>query len=74
MKRYANRSGNSGVLAYELRADAIRVKFRNGEVYVYTRASAGAQAVVAMSALAEAGQGLSTFISRYKPRHDPRQP
>lgn len=72
MKRYANLGGRSGVVAYELREGAVRVKFRGGDVYEYTEARAGKEAVVAMSALAHAGKGLSTYISRFKPPHEPQ--
>jgi hypothetical protein len=66
MKRYLNLSGDSGVAAYALRADAIEVKFRGSDrVYVYSNASAGATHVARMKRLAEAGKGLSTYISRH---------
>ena len=67
MKRYANRSGDSGVQAYRTTADAIFVKFVNRDApYEYSsKGRAGPQRVARMKALAEAGQGLSTFISRH---------
>jgi hypothetical protein len=66
MKRYLNLSGDSGVVAYELSPDAIKVKFRGSErVYVYSRASAGAAHVARMKRLAEVGKGLSTYISQH---------
>ncbi|MEJ1097507.1 MULTISPECIES: hypothetical protein [unclassified Pseudoxanthomonas] len=66
MKRYLDLSGDSGVVAYELRPDAIKVKFRGSDrVYVYSHASAGATHVARMKRLAEAGRGLSTYISRH---------
>lgn len=65
MKRYGNRHGHSGVLAYEIGPDSIEVKFVNGEVYRYTYGSAGRTKVEQMKALAESGQGLSAFISRH---------
>lgn len=64
MKRYRNVSGDSGVVAYELGADSIAVKFVDGRTYLYTAASAGAGNIAAMQQLAKAGRGLSTFISR----------
>lgn len=67
MKRYGNLSGNSGVVAYEVRPAAIRVRFRSGEVYEYTEESAGPEAVAAMQQLAQAGRGLSTFIAQRRP-------
>jgi len=63
MEPYKNLSGNSGVAAYEIGADFIGVRFRNGPWYLYTYASAGRNNIEKMKVLAEAGQGLSTFIS-----------
>jgi len=64
MQRYGNRDGHSGVVAYALADDAIAVRFRSGEIYVYTADSAGAEAVATMQRLATAGRGLSTYISQ----------
>lgn len=65
MQHYANRSGRSGVVAYEIGTDAITVKFMGGERYEYTVASAGAANIARMCELAEKGLGLSTFISQH---------
>jgi hypothetical protein len=65
MKRYLNLDGNSGVVAYECRADSISVEFTNGTVYLYTHASAGSEKIDAMKQLAAAGRGLSSFIARH---------
>ena len=64
MQRYANLSRNSGVDAWECGSGWIIVRFRNGATYRYTDASAGAQQVARMQQLAEAGRGLSSYISR----------
>ena len=45
MERYANRSRNSGVVAFEIAADSITVKFVDGNEYLYTYDSAGAENV-----------------------------
>lgn len=71
MKHYRNLSGHSGVIAYEIGADVIAVKFRDGGAYWYTHASAGPVHVEAMKQLAVAGRGLSTYIARNQPRYDP---
>jgi hypothetical protein len=63
VQRYANRNGNSGVVAYEIAADSITVKFAEGWLYEYTNESAGADNVDHMKRLAASGQGLSAFIS-----------
>jgi hypothetical protein len=65
VQRYKNRSGESGVVAYDIDAGQIIVEFRNGERYLYTEDSAGAANVAQMQALAEAGHGLSSFISQH---------
>lgn len=65
MQRYANRSGRSGVVAYEIGTDAITVKFINGERYLYNSQSAGAATILTMCRLAKEGKGLSTFISQH---------
>ena len=36
MKPYGNRHGNSGIAAYEVGADFIRLRFTSGSVYLYT--------------------------------------
>jgi hypothetical protein len=67
MKRYANRSGDSGVRAYRNTADAILVWFVDrDEPYAYSsKGRAGPRRVARMKALAEAGKGLATYISRH---------
>lgn len=65
MKRYRNRDGHSGVTAYELGADFIRLRFVNGEVYEYTDAATGHEHVQSMQVLARVGEGLATYVSRY---------
>lgn len=63
MPRYANLSGHSGVIAYKVGADSITVEFSNGQSYLYTNESAGAENVEHMKRLAALGRGLSGFIS-----------
>ena len=66
MKRYRNLHGNSGVAAYAFTRNAILVRFHGSpQVYEYSHASAGADNVRRMKQLAEAGQGLSSFISTH---------
>ena len=75
MKIYRNLGGNSSVQAYQdgkgrrVRAyragkDSIRVKFTNGDIYLYTYGSAGEYNVEMMKLLARAGIGLNSFIKR----------
>jgi hypothetical protein len=65
LARYGNRAGNSGVVAYEIRRDSIRVKFLDGRIYTYTYRSAGRENVELMKLLARSGKGLSGFISTH---------
>lgn len=65
MQRYKNLQRNSGVLAFELGDDFIKVEFENHGVYLYTAESAGREKIEAMKKRALAGKGLSTFISQH---------
>jgi hypothetical protein len=64
MQPYLNLSGDSGVVAYEIAADFILVRFTDGNTYGYTARSAGAANIAQMKMLAQIGLGLSTFINR----------
>ncbi len=63
MESYRNLGGNSGVEAYEIGQDFIKVQFSDGSVYMYTNKSAGAPNIEQMKQLAINGQGLNSFIS-----------
>ena len=65
MPRYARLSGDAGVVSYESTRDSITLTFVNGDRYLYTHARPGRAAVERMKALAEAGRGLSTFVSQH---------
>jgi len=65
MKRYPNFSGESGVDAYELGPNFIKIRFRAGVVYRYTKASVGARHMSALKRLARRGWGLATYISQH---------
>ena len=62
MERYRNLGGDSGVAAFEIGPDFVRVQFTTGHVYLYTYASAGIQNIERMKLLARSGQGLNSFI------------
>jgi hypothetical protein len=75
MERYANLGGDSGVHAFELGAASIVIQFVErpasaDRFYRYTNASAGAAQIREMRRLAEAGQGLSTYIARHDPGYE----
>lgn len=63
MERYRNLGGDSGVVAYEIGDDFIRVKFSDGSIYLYTDGSAGSHSIKEMKRLARIGQGLNAFIN-----------
>jgi len=65
MELYANRSGNSGVFAFEIGQNYIVVTFTSGSVYEYTYSSAGVDNIESMKAYALSGAGLNSFIQRY---------
>lgn len=64
MQRYRNRSGDSGVVAYDIGDKSITVEFRGGDRYLYTNESAGQANIVVMQRLANEGRGLCTFINK----------
>lgn len=55
MTPYKNLSGKSGVTAYEVGADYIRIRFKEGATYLYTFARPGAAHVIEMKRLAQEG-------------------
>lgn len=65
MHRYRNKSGESGVVAYELDKDSITLQFTGGDRYLYTERSTGAENIAKMQELAREGRGLSTFVSQH---------
>ena len=65
MRPYLNRSGDSGVLAYEVRADSIIVRFVETGTYRYDYERPGKTHVERMKELARAGQGLATYITQH---------
>lgn len=64
LQRYRNRHLNSGVTAYEIGDDYIKVEFADGPLYLYTHTIPGMRKVEQMKKLALSGKGLSSFISR----------
>ena len=63
MELYANKSGESNVKKYELKPDGIIVRFINNEVYEYNYQRTGKKHVENMKQMAQAGEGLGTYIS-----------
>jgi hypothetical protein len=67
MERYRNTSGNSGVYAYEIGHDFIRVKFwGTTNIYTYSYGGkAGPIHVDNMKILARNGSGLNSYINKH---------
>ena len=63
LRPYRSR-GNSGINRYAIGSDYIVVEFKSEEAYLYNDSAPGRSQVETMKRLAEAGQGLATFISR----------
>lgn len=68
MNRYKDIDGDSGISAYEVGTDFIRVQFNSGQVYRWTYASAGRQHIESMKILAARGDGLNAYINRFVQR------
>ena len=64
MTPYPNRSGTSGVNAYEIRDTSIVVEFRHGGTYLYDYNVPGREHVEEMKRLAKLGTGLATYINK----------
>jgi len=64
MKRY-QAGGDSGVAAYESGPGWIDIRFHHGGTYRYDDRHPGLVHVLEMQRLADAGDGLNTYINRY---------
>lgn len=65
MIRHQNLSGISGVDAYDIGDDYIKILFVGGETYLYSYDTPGEAHVKAMTELAKKGAGLSTYIAQH---------
>lgn len=64
MKLYKNLGGNSSIVAYDYDMAMIYVQFKSGAVYKYPAEKVGEANFQRMKQLADAGQGLCSFIHR----------
>jgi hypothetical protein len=62
MEQYKNLGGNSNVSSYETGNDHIKVRFKDGMIYLYNNSSAGSHNIETMKRLAMHGRGLNSFI------------
>jgi hypothetical protein len=65
MQKYADLSGDAGVGAYEIGENSIVLEFNNGRTYLYNEKKPGLAHVKAMTELAVAGDGLTTYVNKY---------
>ncbi len=65
MEKYRNSSGNSGISAYEIGPDYIKIRFSSGETYQYSYKKAGQKHVENMKRLAIKGTKLNTYLNTY---------
>ena len=64
MRRYGAER-DSGVAAYEVGPGWIVIRFHHGGSYRYDESHPGAEHVLEMQRLADAGEGLNTYINRF---------
>ena len=64
MEPYKNLGGNSGIKAYELLPDGIKIQFSDGSIYLYNYEFNGERAIKIMKGLARKGIGLTTYINQ----------
>lgn len=71
MESYRNLSGESGVLAFEIGANQIKVQFKNTpKIYVYSIRNISSNKIEQMKHLAVSGCGLGTFINQNRDVHN----
>ncbi|WP_373356917.1 hypothetical protein [Pseudoroseicyclus sp. CXY001] len=64
MTPYADLAGRSGIAQYQAGDHYLDVRFKDGALYRYTRATVGQPNLTMMVALAGAGHGLNAYINR----------
>jgi len=64
MKAYRDINGDSGISAYDYGDAWIKVQFKGGNTYEYQALKIGQAHITNMKALADAGDGLNSYIKR----------
>lgn len=64
MKAYKDINGDSGIAAYDYGDDWIKVQFKDGHAYEYLASNIGQAHITTMKGLADAGNGLNSYIMR----------
>ena len=65
MPVYKNISKSSGIRAYGLGPDFIKVIFKDGGAYLYTIKSTSVKHIAIMQQLAVSGKGLTSYINQF---------
>lgn len=66
MQRYRDRDNDSGAQYYEPGPTYIKIKFKSSsKVYEYTYAKEGQRHIENMKRLAQAGDGLNSYINKH---------
>ena len=65
MEPYLDRNGTSGIAAYEIREEAIVLRFKEGGTYLYDWQKPGWHHVEAMKLRAREGRGLTSYVNRH---------
>lgn len=65
MQKYKDKDNDSGIVAYEIGDDYIRVEYESGDIFTYNYEKAGKQRVEKMKELAKKGEGLNAYIYKY---------
>ncbi len=73
MKNYRDSDNNSNISGYEYGEDWIRVYFKDDSEYEYTGSGVSQYTINQMKALADAGDGLNSFISKNKPPYSSKK-
>jgi hypothetical protein len=64
MKAYRDTDGDSGIVAYDYGDVWIKVQFKRGQTYEYRASKIGQAHITAMKELADAGNGLNSYIKQ----------
>ena len=65
MHRYKSLSGHSGIRAFDIKQDSIKIEFNDGSIYLYDDKKPGPVHLAQMKKLAIKGQGLTTYINKW---------
>lgn len=64
MKPYLNRTGQSGIVAYDYDETRICIQFHDGKTYEYSIARIGSANLAMLKQRADCGEGLNSAINK----------